>query len=143
MGKISKGVLIVALLVLGGFWVWKTFNVTAKKIKEETPELTIMANDLIATAQVDQSLFSDAYADKVLEVKGKILEINHLNNRTTVILEGEGKNGPTVICDLIKGQTETITGFNVADTVVVKGIYKGFLKDAIFLNCIISHEPNP
>lgn len=72
--------------------------------------------------------------EHVISIEGIIEDINDLNHRNTVILKGKDSKR-FVICDMQK--SENVTLLNVGDTVTIKGILKGTLKDVILLNCII------
>lgn len=72
--------------------------------------------------------------EQVILIEGIVEDINGLNQRNTVILKGEDTKR-FVICDMQK--SENLALLNVGDTVTIKGILKGTLKDVILLNCII------
>lgn len=88
---------------------------------------TILKNDSIILNPED-----------VLEFKGVIKEINYLNNRTNILLNLDSKSKMFVICDMQDHLIEKKAALKVKDTIKVKGIYKGILKDVILLNCVIS-----
>lgn len=72
--------------------------------------------------------------EHVILIEGIVEDINDLNHRNTVILKGKDTKR-FVICDMQK--SENLALLNVGDTVTIKGILKGTLKDVILLNCII------
>ncbi|NER18874.1 OB-fold protein [Spongiivirga citrea] len=76
--------------------------------------------------------------ENVVEIRGVVKEINDLNDRITILL-GTNKNELScIICDMQSNQKEKITKLKPNDTIKIKGVFKGFLQDAIFLNCVIS-----
>ena len=77
--------------------------------------------------------------EQVVEVNGIIKEINYLNNRITILLGTGNKESAHVICDMRSDQKEEVSRLNPNDTIKLKGVFKGFLADAIFLNCVITH----
>ncbi|MBC31655.1 MAG: hypothetical protein CMH48_12535 [Muricauda sp.] len=79
-------------------------------------------------------------AEKIVEIEGVIKEINSLNNRITILLEGGAAESACVICDMQADQTDDLKDYRPKDTIRLKGVFKGFLKDAIFLNCVISQR---
>ena len=127
------------LMILGMLLFWSIPSRDLTDVTQKEPELYINAKDLVELLEQKGSsnLLS---SEKVVEITGVVKEINKRNNRLTVILHVEGKEHPSIICDMMKGQEERIEKFEPKDTLVVKGIFKGVLKDAIFLNCIVSHE---
>ncbi|WP_203257029.1 OB-fold protein [Hyunsoonleella ulvae] len=77
-------------------------------------------------------------AEQIIEVEGIVKKISYLNNRTTILLGIDGKENAYVICDMKNNQTEKVAKVTTNDTIRLKGVFKGILEDAIFLNCIIS-----
>ena len=79
--------------------------------------------------------------EQLVEIEGRIKEINTRNNRHTILLTGAPVASPNIICDMQPGQEKQLKLLKENDTIKVKGIFKGFLKDAVFLNCIVIY-PN-
>ena len=80
--------------------------------------------------------------EQIVSVEGYIYDINHINNRNTILLSSELGENATVICDMQKNQRTLLTNLNKGELVTIKGIYKGSLNDVILLNCILSNEPS-
>lgn len=78
----------------------------------------------------------NAYVEKAVEIEGVIKEITHRKGVYSLILNGDGKKR-YVLCEMQHDQVDQVMQLTVGDTIVVKGILKGFLMDAILLNCII------
>jgi len=76
--------------------------------------------------------------EEIIEVKGVIKEINYLNNRITILLGSDNNIRACVICDMQRNQEIKISSLKTQDTIKLKGVFKGFLTDAILLNCVIS-----
>lgn len=77
--------------------------------------------------------------DEIVEVEGQIKEINALNGRNTIVLKGTTNRSPYIICDMQVGVEKELSLLKQNDTVTIKGIYKGLLKDVIILNCIVTN----
>lgn len=77
-------------------------------------------------------------AEQIIEIEGVIKKISYLNNRITILLGFDGKENAFVICDMESNQAIKVKELSTNDTIRLKGVFKGFLEDAIFLNCIIS-----
>lgn len=75
-----------------------------------------------------------------VEIEGRIKEVNTLNSRHTILLMGTFDESPYIICDMQTGQENELGSLKENDTIKVKGVFKGFLKDAVFLNCVITHQ---
>lgn len=80
--------------------------------------------------------------EQLVEIEGRIKGINTRNSRHTILLKGKEDKSPYIICDIQKGQEKELKLLTENDTIKVKGVFKGFLKDAVFLNCMITHH-NP
>jgi len=117
------------------------FSSSEKKLESISAELTLTANDLVATYTNDETKSNALYAGKIIEVTGTIKEITFLNNRTTIILNSTSETFG-VICDINPNQKETIYQLKKHQKIKVKGICKGFLKDVILLNCSIDLPTN-
>jgi len=76
--------------------------------------------------------------ENVVEIRGVVKEINDLNDRITILLGTKKNELSCIICDMQSNQKEKITKLKPNDTIKIKGVFKGFLQDAIFLNCVIS-----
>lgn len=78
--------------------------------------------------------------EQLVEIEGRIKEINTRNSRHTILLKGTLDQSPYIICDMQRGQEKELELLKENDTIRIKGIFKGFLKDAVFLNCIVTHQ---
>jgi len=121
------------------FFAWKIFT---KKdngfshLVNRKPNHELDVSSILNLLKNNDSVFLKA--NEVLEIEGHIKEINYKNDRTTIFLGIENDNNAYVICDMQNNQKEEITKLNIEDKVKLKGVYKGYLANAIFLNCIIS-----
>lgn len=120
--------------------VWYVLRPDEINVSETKPEFTVTAENLISHFKDPGNVNIPLETEKVIEVEGIIKEINTLNNRNTVLLEGGSYEPASVICDMQADQIETLKKLKAKDTVKMKGVFKGFLKDAIFLNCVITYS---
>ncbi|WP_045803034.1 OB-fold protein [Flagellimonas lutaonensis] len=125
-------------LAIGSFLLWNNYYPRQINILEAEPELYLDAETLIAHVKNENEHFLEA--EKIVEIEGVIKEINSLNNRITIFLEGGAEESACVICDMQADQTDDLKDYRPKDTIRLKGVFKGFLKDAIFLNCVISQR---
>lgn len=107
---------------------------TAKTQSIET-ELNMTAQDFFLPLQDDQRDEFASYVEKAIEVEGVVKNITQRDGVYSLILEGENM-GRNVICEMQRDQDMAISKLKVGDKIMVKGIFKGFLLDAILLNCI-------
>ena len=73
----------------------------------------------------------------VIAVEGIVHEINNVNDRHTILLEGDTASETYVICDMNTNQLNTTEAVKSGDSILVKGLLKGILKDVIMLNCVV------
>ncbi|WP_027077244.1 OB-fold protein [Maribacter antarcticus] len=138
MKKISKFLLAtVAVFVLVFsmlyFYITRENNVN---IAAAHTEIQISSESLISSFLNNESSANSEYIEKTIEIAGVIKDITFLNNRYTVLLQGE-TDFSCVICDMQSNQYKSIKKLELGQNIVLKGICKGFLMDAIFLDCII------
>ena len=80
------------------------------------------------------------FIEKVIEVEGVIKEVSYLNNRHTIILKSESFTQSFVICDMSPKGNDRTNEFVVGNTIVLRGVCKGYLLDVIMLNCMPTNE---
>jgi len=73
-------------------------------------------SELITKVDKKNILTLKPFIEKAIEVNGVLKKVTYQNNRYSLLLEG----------------TNTI-----GEKIIVKGVFKGVLKDAILLNCIL------
>nr|WP_299068638.1 hypothetical protein [uncultured Allomuricauda sp.] len=105
---------------------------------EAEPEFFLNAETLLLHFNAGDETFLKA--ESIIEFEGLIKEINTKNNRFTILIEGGDPKMSNIICDMQPNQKEGLTDLEPTDTIRIKGVFKGFLKDAIFLNCVISER---
>ncbi|WP_299601558.1 hypothetical protein [uncultured Aquimarina sp.] len=120
----------VYYVIFGGEYI----NVIATE-----PELHLSSTSLVASFSTDEQSANDSYKNKILEVTGSIKEISYLNNRSTLILEGNTKTS-SIICDIQPNHKMKLKKLREGDTITIKGVCKGYLKDVILLNCVLTNQ---
>ncbi|MFD2562375.1 OB-fold protein [Aquimarina rubra] len=131
---------LFCLLFIGSVFVYfKFYNETLIDIDKVSTEIKISSERLTASFITNEKNADLIYKGKIIEVEGVIKEVSFLNNRNTVILYGNNKYSG-VLCDLQSNQTMEIKNLTKGDKVVLKGVCKGFLKDAILLNCMLINQ---
>lgn len=135
IAKILLATVLVFVLVFSAlyFYVAKenTIDITAAHT-----EIQISSEKLISSFLDNENIANSEYIEKTIEIEGVIKDITFLNNRYTVLLQGE-TDFSCVICDMQPNQYNNIKKLELGQDIVLKGICKGFLMDAIFLDCII------
>lgn len=131
-------VLISFLLVFGVYCFLKISKEASIDIKSASTSYNLKTNALIANFKTDEKSTNKKFSGKIIKIEGKVKEISFLNNTNTVLLFGDKNSG--IICDFNQNQTREIKALTKNQTVKIKGIYKGFLKDVILLNCLLMND---
>ncbi len=128
----------MALMVLAvsGYVYLKFQEPSVMDIANYHTEDKVTVDELISMFIKDKRLANSAYVEKTIEVKGIIKEINYLNKRQTILLSSQQFAESFVICDMLPTKNKKMESLAIGDSIVVKGICKGFLSDVVMLNCI-------
>lgn len=134
------GFLVTAIIfIISAFYY---LNISGVDTREAKTEMSISTNDFLKEFTDVESASYEKYIDKAIEVKGVLHKSTIKKGVHTLLLKGN-KFDTFVLCEMEKGQERLIQPLEEGVEVKVKGIFKGFLKDAILLNCIIiidAHE---
>lgn len=130
-------VVIISLIVLSLaiLFFYNVFQPT-KSLVTVKPDYIISASELFADFEANESVANAKYVGKVLEVKGKIKEINTSSEHISIILETN---------DVFSGINCSIANENdgLEDLIVpgiiikIKGECSGKLMDVMLNNCVI------
>ena len=142
---LKKSVILFILLLIGLFLL-RQLNVSLEKKPNENSisveaDLHVTSEDLIASFLSNEELANATYVEKTIEVDGVVKEVTFTNNRYTVLLQGNGEY-MCIMCDMKDDQVTQVQTLTKGDSVVLKGICKGFLMDAILLNCVLVKKTN-
>ncbi len=135
--KILVSTIVTVLVVV--FFTWRTINkkdTGFRNLVNQKPSYEMDVDAILNMVKNGNN--SVLKVNEVVEIEGAIKEINFKNDRITVYLGATSDYNASVICDMQKNQKEKITKLNINDKVKLKGVFKGYLANAIFLNCIIS-----
>lgn len=100
----------------------------------------VAIEDLIQGFQIDEEKANADFIEKVLEIKGVVKEISFLNDRHTILLKSKNFSQSFVMCDMSPLGNYNINELVKGDTIVLRGVCKGYLLDVIMLNCIPINE---
>lgn len=124
------GIIWLVLIGIGLYLYNKPHTSTAS----ERPDVTINAADLYGQYQRDENAANKKFLDKIILVKGKIADIQHGGNSTSVQLEGNAGGG--VNCSLSANEKESNLPAKGA-TVSIKGKCSGLLIDVNLVDCVV------
>jgi len=131
---------LLSLLIIGGAYIYfKLYDQPYLDITTVSTEIKTSSERLTASFIQNEKNANSIYQNKIIEVAGIVKEVTFLNNRNTVILYGENKHSG-VLCDMQSNQITKVKNLKKGQKVMIKGICKGFLKDAILLNCMLINQ---
>ena len=139
----SKKVLFLIFSTLVGilmvFGLWQLFGARKTDMLKADTEMEITAQNLLSAFNDENQTLKDSLkTEQIVEVTGRVKETNLRNGRITVLLKGNTDSPPYIICDMLSHQKKVVSLFKPNDSVKIKGIFKGYLKDAVFLDCIVT-----
>lgn len=112
-----------------------------KSVKDSNAIFFVSSKDLANQFNNNEEKSNSKYNNKIITVHGKVKKTSLLNNRKTIILNGTTKT--SIICDLDDHELANLNKFKKNQTLYIKGICKGSLKDVILLNCFIDTKKQP
>ncbi len=139
MPKKIKLLVFVTLLGVALLFGWGLLGTKKTNVMNTSAEVEITAQNLLSVFNDgNQKLMNGLKTEQIVEVTGLVKETNLMNGRITVLLKGNNDSPPYIICDMMPHQKKTVSQFKPNDSVKIKGIFKGYLKDAVFLDCIVT-----
>lgn len=101
----------------------------------EKTDVSIKASELFEEFQRNETTANNRFVDKIIEVKGTVLEIQHSGVRTSLQLDaGNGAGG--VNCSLADS-SPNIQVPPKGSLVIIKGKCSGFLMDVNLVDCVV------
>ena len=126
---------IPLLLLLAAAWAYHLYVKPHQSAAGETADFTIEADSLYSQYQTNEHAADQKYLGKVIEVSGKLSDIQHNGKAEVWILSPQGTGGG-INCQLfagIKSDPEPKSG----DIVTVKGRCTGYLMDVNLVDCVM------
>ena len=123
------------LLLIAAAWVWHLYDKPHQSAAGETADFSISADSLYQQYQTDEHSADKRYLGKVIEVSGKLAEIQHSGNSEIWILSPQSGGGG-INCQLFAG-TRVDPEPKSGDVVTVKGRCTGFLMDVNLADCVL------
>ena len=95
----------------------------------------LSADELILALKNNENF----HREDVLSVKGDLVEINTKNGNTNFLIKGNTNENHYIICEMNHSFDLGNNDFKPGETIVIKGILKGYLNDAVLLNCVLDN----
>lgn len=123
------------ILLLAGIVGLGTFYLQYKKPHRNPADETsiqISSEELFAKFNEDETNANTLYLDKVLEVKGKVLEVTTNQDQMTVIVLETNDPIFGIRCTM-----NSDVDVSVSDLIIVQGICTGYLSDVVITNAFL------
>ncbi len=128
------GGIVLSLLIVAA-WAVHSYMKPHQSAEGETTDFTVSADTLYQQYQKDEHSADLKYLGKVIEVSGKLAEIQHSGNSEIWILSPQ-PGGGGINCQLFGG-TKIDPEPKNGDLVTVKGRCTGFLMDVNLADCVL------
>jgi RecJ-like exonuclease len=116
-------------------WAYHLYVKPHQSAAGETVDFTISADSLYHQYQTNEHSADQKYLGKVIEVSGKLAEIQHSGNSEIWIMSPQ-PGGGGINCQLFAG-TKIDPEPKSGDAVTVKGRCTGFLMDVNLADCVL------
>jgi hypothetical protein len=124
----------IVLLCLAG-WGFYQYQRPRANIANKTADFTMNAPDLFGAYQKDETASNKKFSDKIIEVKGKVAEIEQTDTTMSIQLKGGDMGG--INCSLKTTSDEKIQPPAKGAIVTIKGICTGYLMDVNLVDCVL------
>jgi len=131
--KIVISILLLVSIVL--IYVVKTYNKPHLDTKNSKTDFTITAQKFINEYLQDEISADKKYAEKLIQVKGKIYNISTLKGDGVITLKFPGLES-SIICYLLPEDNSKALTLKKGQLISIKGICKGYLLDINMVKCV-------
>jgi DNA/RNA endonuclease YhcR with UshA esterase domain len=126
---------IPLLLLVAAAWGYYLYVEPHRSAADKTVDFVISADSLYQQYQANEHSADQKYLGKIIEVSGKLAEIQHSGNSEIWILSPQAGGGG-INCQLFGG-TKIDPEPKSGDVVTVKGRCTGFLMDVNLADCVL------
>lgn len=138
--KVKILVIGFLLLLIGlSYFCLEYYSRPIKDITKLKTELHLSSEKLLGSFRSNIAYANSIYVEKIIEVEGVIKEVIFTNDRYTIVLQGHDDLS-YIVCDMLHDNIDVFEKLKPGQTVHLKGICKGFLRDVIMLNCIVVNQ---
>lgn len=129
--------LIPLLLLIAGFYGYRLYNKPHGSAADGSTAISIDGDSLFAQYQRDEHIADQQYLGKVVEVNGKIADIQHNGQSEIWILSTQASNGG-INCQFFPGEPRK-DKHHAGEIVKIRGRCTGFLMDVNLADCVLSN----
>lgn len=133
MNKKIIAILIIVVLGLGGYF----YYANASKEKDPTNSshsVSITVDSLCSVFANNETKANEFYLDKVIDIKGKITDIEKTENRFSIFFKNNDES-MNISCEMDTTQNNLISNLKVGEEINIKGFCIGMLIDIELSKC--------
>lgn len=138
--------LIASLSITGVIVGYYLYQKPVKNFADSSADITISAKDLFSAFIKDHQKATSEFVsnDRIIQVKGKIIDIISNPDGTVIISLDAGEPGTAVSCNLVKEHSKKANKFKTGDIITLQGQCTGYQdlinQEVIMMRCGISKE---
>ena len=138
MNKIGILLITLLLLIAGGYVAYNMYNKPHRDIAAESTDFKITADELYSQYELNEQASNEKYLDKVIEVSGKIEDIEKTEggNTTLILTAAEAMMGG-ISATLHNSQAGVAAAMKSGDEVKLKCRCTGKLMDVVLVDCSV------
>ncbi len=139
--KRTAFIAVTILLIVISVTAYYRYNQPRKDVSAQHTDVTINANQLYQQYYEHEQEANQKYLDKVIEVKGKVSEVQS-NNGLIVLLINAGNGMGGINCSMKENNSINVMQQLKDKEVLVKGKCTGFLMDVNLVDCLLVQPKN-
>ena len=139
--KRTAFIAVTILLIVISVTAYYRYNQPRKDVSAQHTDVTISANQLYQQYYEHEQEANQKYLDKVIEVKGKVSEVQN-NNGLIVLLINAGNGMGGINCSMKENNSINVMQQLKDKEVLVKGKCTGFLMDVNLVDCLLVQPKN-
>jgi hypothetical protein len=132
--KVLYGVIVIGLA--GALYGLYLFYKAPESTHDQKTDFTLTASKLAEEYDADELMANEKYLDKILEVSGKVIEIQIEDSNPTITLE-TGNPLSNVTASFYPDEVPKLSNIRVGDEILIKGKCTGKLMDVVLNYCIL------
>lgn len=137
----KKPFLLGAIALFALLYLIFTINRTSPDTRSITTHAKLTSNQFVSLFDSVNPENIKSFVDKAIEIKGALKKVTYKEGKYTLFLTSNQKDR-FVMCEMQDDQLLHINQYQPGDLIIIKGVFKGVLLDAILLNCIIVEKDN-
>ena len=125
----------ILILIVAIIFAYKSYNKPHKEADSTQPDVIMTPVELMAAYDADETAANIKYLDKLIQLKGKVKQINQLTTGASLTLDA-GQEMAAVICEFQEG--DALKGVQEDQEITLNGFCTGKLMDIVLVRCSIS-----